>query len=78
MDFEKNLKELEKISEQMSTGELGLKESIETFKKALQLIEKCRKELNLAEQSVQKLVKINEETGEPETEDFNLSSENED
>ncbi len=78
MDFEKNLKELEKISEKMSSGELGLKESIETFKKALQLIKKCREELKSAEQSVQKLVRINEETGEPETEDFEPSSENED
>ena len=76
MEFEKSLKELEKMSEQMSSGQLGLKESIETFKKGMQLIEKCRKEISQAEQSVKKLIKINEETGEIETEDFNPSSEN--
>ena len=77
MDFEKNLKELEKISEQMSTGELSLKESIETFQKGMELIKKCRKELNQAEQSVEKLIKINEETGEAKTESFNPSEDNE-
>lgn len=70
MEFEKQLKELEKMTEQISSGQLGLKESIETFKKGIQLIEKCRKELDQAEQSVKKLIKINEETGEAETEDF--------
>ena len=73
MEFEKHLEELEKINEQMSSGELGLKKSIETFTKGIQLIEKCRKELNQAEQLVQKLIKIDEDTGIPETEDFNPS-----
>ncbi len=73
MEFEKNLKELEKMSEKMSSGQLGLKESIETFKKGIQLIEKCKKEITQAEQSVQKLIKIDEDTGEIETEDFNPS-----
>lgn len=76
MEFEKSLKELEKMSEQMSSGQLGLKESIETFKKGMQLIEKCRKEISQAEQSVKKLMEINEDTGEIETKDFNSSSEN--
>ena len=75
MEFEKHLKELEKMNEQMSSGELGLKESIETFKKGIKLIEKCRKEISQMEQSVQKLIQVNEDTGEVETEDFNPSSE---
>lgn len=75
MEFEKHLKTLEKMNEQMSSGQLGLKESIETFKKGVGLIEKCRKELDKAEQSVKKLIKINEETGEMETEDFNPDNE---
>ena len=75
MEFEKNLRQLEKMSEQMSGGQLDLKESIETFKKGMQLIEKCRKEITEAEQSVKKLIKINEETGAAETEDFHPSSE---
>ena len=75
MEFEKNLKELEKMTEKMSSGQFNLKESIETFKKGMNLIEKCRKEISQAEQSVQKLIKINENTGEMETEDFNPSEE---
>lgn len=76
MEFEKHLKELEKMNEQISKGELGLKESIEVFKKGMKLIDKCRKELEQAEQSVQKLIKVHEQTGEVITEDFNPPEEN--
>ena len=75
MEFEKRLKELEKINDQIAGGALGLKESIETFKRGMKLVEQCKKELTEAEQSVKKLIHVNEETGEPETEDFVLSSE---
>ena len=75
MEFEKNLKELEKMAEQMSSGQLGLKESIETFKKGVKLIEKCRKELSQAEQSVQQLIKLDEDTGSVQTEEFKASQE---
>ena len=70
MKFEQKLKELEKMNEQMAGGRLSLTESIETFKKGVQLIEECKKEISQAEQSVQKLLNINKETGEIETEDF--------
>lgn len=73
MEFEKNLKELEKMAEQMSSGQLGLNESIETFKKGVKLIEKCRKELSQAEQSVQKLINLDEDTGSVQTEEFKAS-----
>jgi len=75
MEFEKHLQELEEINSKMSSGELKLKESIETFKKGMELIKKCRKELNQAEQSVKKLVKIDEETGQAQFEDFSTSKE---
>ena len=75
MEFEKNLKQLEKMSEQMSSGQLNLKESIETWKKGMLLIEKCKKEITQAEQSVKKLLAVNEDTGAIETEDFHPSSE---
>ena len=78
MEFEKHLKELEKMNEQMSSGQLGLKESIETFKKAVSLIEKCKKEISQAEQSVKKLIKVQEDTGEIQTEDFNPSQNDKD
>ena len=69
MDFEKQLKELEKMNEQMASGKLSLQDSIETFKKGVKLIEKCQKELSSAEAQVKKLIDVSED-GEAETEDF--------
>ena len=77
MEFEKHLKELEKMSEEIASGKLGLKESIENFKKGLKLINACKKELTSAEKSVKKLLSLDEETGEVQTEDFKLTSEEE-
>lgn len=77
MEFEKNLKELEKMSEEIASGKLGLKESIESFKKGLKLINACKKELTSAEKSVKKLLSVDEETDEIKTEDFKLTSEDE-
>ena len=75
MEFEKNLKELEELTEKMSGGHLNLKESVESFKRGMKLIKECRRELSEVEQSVKKLISINEETGEIETEDFKVSKE---
>ena len=69
MEFEKNLKEIEQHIEQMASGQLDLKKSLEAFKKGMELIKKCRKELEGAEQTVQKLLKVDEE-GRVETEKF--------
>ena len=70
MDFEKQIKEVEKINEEISSGNLGLQASIEAFKKGLKLIETCKKELTQAEESVKKLIGVDKETGEVQTEDF--------
>ena len=70
MEFEKQIKEVEKINEEISSGKLSLKDSISAFKKGLKLIESCKKELTQAEESVKKLVGIDEETGAIQTEDF--------
>ena len=70
MEFEKQIKEIEKINEEISNGKLGLKDSISAFKKGLKLIESCKKELTQVEESVKKLVGIDEETGDIQTEDF--------
>ena len=75
MEFEKHLKELEKMSEEIASGKLGLKESIESFKKGLKLINACKKELTLAEKSVKKLLSVDEETGDIKTENFKLTNE---
>ena len=75
MEFEKHLKELEKMSEEIASGKLGLKESIESFKKGLKLINACKKELTLAEKSVKKLLSVDEETGDIKIENFELTNE---
>ena len=76
MDFEKNLKKAELLSEKMSGGDLSLKDSLESYKEGMNLLTQCRKELDQAEQTVQKLIKINEETGEAETQDFKALKDN--
>ena len=60
MEFEKSLQEIEQITEQMAGGKLDLKKTLEAFKKGMGLIKKCRKELEAAEQTVEKLIKIDE------------------
>lgn len=67
MEFEKNLKSLEKIVEKMSQGELSLSESLKSFEEGIKLVKKCQKDLTHAEQSVEKLIKIHKD-GEIETE----------
>ena len=67
MEFEKNLKALEEIVEKMSQGKMDLSEGLKAFEKGMTLVKKCRKDLTLAEQSVEKLIKVHE-NGDIETE----------
>ena len=69
MEFEKSLGKIEQLVEQMASGKLDLKKSLEAFKQGMELIKKCRKELESAEQTVEKLLKIDEK-GKIETEKF--------
>ena len=69
MEFEKNLKALETLMEKMSDEKLSLNEALKTFEKGMQLIKKCREDLNQTEQKVEKLIKIHE-NGTAETEPF--------
>ncbi|MCY4512643.1 MAG: exodeoxyribonuclease VII small subunit [Bdellovibrionales bacterium] len=69
MEFEKNLKSLETIVEKMSDEKLSLNEALKAFEKGMQMIKKCREDLNQAEQKVEKLIKIHED-GTAETEPF--------
>ena len=69
MEFEKNLKDLERIVETMSSGRLSLSESLKAFEEGMVLVKKCQKDLNQAEGSVEKLIKAHE-NGETETEPF--------
>ena len=58
-DFEKDLKELEKIVEALSAGEKGLNDSIDLYKKGLELTKKCYQELEDSEKEVKILLNEN-------------------
>ncbi len=69
MNFEKKIKELEKITDQLAGGELSLEDSLKFFEKGVQLSRQCLKELNQSEKKVQQLIEINED-GKYQTKDF--------
>ena len=64
VNFEKALKDLEKIVEDLESGDLSLEESLKSFEKGIKLTRQCQAELEKAELKVQKLV---EENGELKT-----------
>ena len=53
--FEESLKELEKITQQIESGEIGLEESIAKYEQGMKLVTKCRTILTKAEQRIQTL-----------------------
>ena len=55
-DFEKSLKELEKIVERMEKGEQTLEASLKDFERGNALAESCRASLEDAEQRIERLV----------------------
>ena len=57
--FEKDMKELEDIVNQMNKGSLSLEKSMELFEKGLKLSKKCSSRLNQAQQKVQKIINSN-------------------
>lgn len=68
VNFEKALKDLEKIVEDLESGDLSLEESLKSFEKGIKLTRLCQAELEKAELKVQKLV---EENGELKTKPLN-------
>jgi len=56
LNFEEAIEQLEKIVEQLESGELSLEESIKAFEKGIELSKLCRKKLEMAEDRVRKLV----------------------
>ena len=64
VNFEKAIKDLEKIVEDLESGELSLAQSLKTFEKGIKLTRQCQGELEKAELKVKKLV---EENGELKT-----------
>jgi exodeoxyribonuclease VII small subunit len=68
-DFEAALAELEKIVEQMESGEQTLEESMKSFQRGIELTRVCQQGLKEAEQRVEKLV---QQGGEFKTEPLAL------
>ncbi len=74
IDFEKSLKNLEKLVETMESGELTLEKSLEAFEQGVRLTKECQQALQEAEQKVQILMARNGEESlqpftDPETDD---------
>lgn len=58
--FEKAMKELEEIVQQMELGDFELEESIKQFERGIALTKECQKALTQAEQTVFKLSSNND------------------
>ena len=58
-DFEKSLQNLEKIVNNMESGELGLEESLAQFEKGIKLAKNCQDTLTNAEFRVEQLIEKN-------------------
>ncbi len=56
LSFEKAMEQLEKIVDDLESGELSLENSIEAFEKGIELSKICRKKLEAAENRVKKLI----------------------
>ena len=52
VSFEKSLEELEKIVQNIESGDLSLEESIKNFEKSVKLYKQCKKVLDGAEKKI--------------------------
>lgn len=68
--FEKAMKRLEKIVEELEKGELDIDKSLEIFEEGIKMSRVCSKKLNEAEKKIEKLTR--NEKGELITELFPL------
>ncbi|HET6593274.1 MAG TPA: exodeoxyribonuclease VII small subunit [Xanthomonadales bacterium] len=55
-DFEKSLEELEALVEQLESGDLSLDQSLQQFKRGVELTRHCQGVLEKAQQSVEQLI----------------------
>ena len=63
-DFEKSLKELEQIVEELQNGDISLDESIKLFERGMELTNLCRKTLETARQKITTLTEEESENGD--------------
>jgi exodeoxyribonuclease VII small subunit len=61
-DFESALKELESLVEQLESGELNLDQSLDRFKRGVELTRHCQDVLDKAQQTVEQLLKPDDES----------------
>ena len=61
-DFEKSLQELETLVEQMESGDLSLDQSLQQFKRGVELTRHCQGVLEQAQQVVEKLMDTTDES----------------
>ena len=61
-DFEKSLEELEALVERLESGELSLDESLRQFKRGVELTRHCQGVLDRAQQTVEKLLDLDDES----------------
>mgnify|MGYP000645635369 CR=1 FL=1 len=64
INFEKALRDLESIVEQLESGDLSLEDALKSFEKGIKLTRQCQEQLSKAELQVKKLI---EENGELKT-----------
>jgi exodeoxyribonuclease VII small subunit len=56
LNFEQAMEKLEKIVEDLESGELSLEDSVKSFEKGIELSKLCKKKLESAENRVKKIV----------------------
>ncbi|MCA1780393.1 MAG: exodeoxyribonuclease VII small subunit [Xanthomonadaceae bacterium] len=62
VSFERNLEQLERVVEQLESGELELADSLDRFKQGIELSGECRKMLDRAQQTVESLIDTDQES----------------
>ena len=67
--FEEKLDELEKIVNNLESGQVPLDDAIEEFKKAMDVVKECDEKLNSAQEAIAKIVNDNKEIVEFKTDD---------
>ena len=64
MNFEESLKRLDKIVEDMESGEMELDAMISAFEEGQKLVKLCSEKLNEVERKIEKVVKAGPDGGE--------------
>ncbi|UCE67856.1 MAG: exodeoxyribonuclease VII small subunit [Candidatus Zixiibacteriota bacterium] len=60
LNFEEAMEKLEKIVENLESGELSLEDSVKSFEEGIELSKLCKKKLESAENRVKKIVERSE------------------